>query len=560
MSGYRRNSCANVGHPVAGVGPRNPSSGGPVAGAVRKGQVLLAAGACGCAFLAALPAGYAGDARSGSNSAARSVGAPIAWGPCEPAGPRLQCARIRVPLDWDRPRGRTIQLALIRHLASKPGKRIGSMLINPGGPGDTGVGLVRGGGAELDAWGGGRFNVVSWDPRGTNASTRVRCFRSTRAERRFWEGTSIPIGKAASERYRRKTMALGRRCGEVSGWLLPHISTADTARDLDHLRGLVGDRRLTYVGLSYGTYLGQTYANMFPGRVRAMILDAVVDAVPYSRGFESYIASGVSGADPVFAKLLSLCEEAGPRRCALAGHPRSPAERVDRLFARLRRAPIPAPSARPPGKLTYSELLVSQFNPVRLPGAWPADASNIDAAVRGDGSALATEARTLLAPAGFAGATTSAAVSCADTPAHQRSRSWPQVIGRFSRISRLYGPVLGWWLWAPCASWPVRGQDNYRGPWNATTRNRILVIGTRNDPATAYINAVRVARRLGNAVLLTHDGYGHVSFQDPSACIDRARMAYLVTLNTPPKGTVCSSDRQPYDPEFGSPLTAGQTP
>jgi hypothetical protein len=129
------------------------------------------------------------------------------------------------------------------------------------------------------------------------------------------------------------------------------------------------------------------------------------------------------------------------------------------------------------------------------------------------------------------------------------------VIGRFSRISRLYGPVLGWWLWAPCASWPVRGQDNYRGPWNATTRNRILVIGTRNDPATAYTNAVRVARRLGNAVLLTHAGYGHVSFQDPSACIDRARIAYLVRLNTPPKGTVCNSDREPFDPDFGSPLT-----
>jgi pimeloyl-ACP methyl ester carboxylesterase len=557
MSGDRRRASAEFGHPVAGVGYgySTASSTGSVAGGLRKVQVLLGAVACGSVFLAALPAGHAGDPRPRSPSVASGVGAPIAWGPCEPAGPRLQCARIRVPLDWDRPNGRTIQLALIRHLSSKPGQRIGSMLINPGGPGDTGVGLVRGGGAELDTWGDGRFDVVSWDPRGTNASTHVRCFRSTSAERKFWQGTSIPISKAASERYRRKTVALARRCGEVSGWLLPHISTADTARDLDHIRRLVGDHKLTYVGLSYGTYLGQTYANMFPGRVRAMLLDAVVDAVAYSRGFESYLANGVSGADPVFARLLSLCERAGPQRCALAGHARTPAERVDRLFARLRRAPIPAPSASPPGKLTYSDLLLAQFNPLRLPETWPQVAKNLDAAVRGDGSALATEARTLLTPVGFAGATTSAAVSCADTPAQQGSRRWPRVIGRFSRISRLYGPVLGWWLWAPCASWPVRGQDNYRGPWNATTRNRILVIGTRNDPATAYTNAVRVARRLGNAVLLTHAGYGHVSFQDPSACIDRARIAYLVRLNTPPKGTVCNSDREPFDPDFGSPLT-----
>jgi hypothetical protein len=111
--------------------------------------------------------------------------------------------------------------------------------------------------------------------------------------------------------------------------------------------------------------------------------------------------------------------------------------------------------------------------------------------VRGDGSALATEARKLLTPAAFIGATTSAAISCADAPARTGSRSWPRVIGRLTRISRLYGALRGWWLWAPCASWPVHGQDNYRGLWNATTKNPILLIGIRHDPATAYVNAVR---------------------------------------------------------------------
>jgi hypothetical protein len=112
---------------------------------------------------------------------------------------------------------------------------------------------------------------------------------------------------------------------------------------------------------------------------------------------------------------------------------------------------------------------------------------------------------------------------------------------------RVPGLVVG----APCASWPVRGQDNYRGPWNATTKNPILLIGTRHDPRTPYINAVRSARRLGNAVLLTHDGYGDVSFHDPSACVEQARVAYLVKLVTPPKGTVCRSDKKPFDPGFG---------
>jgi pimeloyl-ACP methyl ester carboxylesterase len=513
-------------------------------------RVLLAATALAAAVFT-LAAGDAVAGGPGSPRAAGAIGAPIAWGECDPPGPDLQCARIRVPLDWDRPNGRTISLALIRHLASKPEERIGTMFINPGGPGDTGVGLVQGLGDDIDKWGGGRFDVVSWDPRGTNASTHVRCFRSKRSEARFWKGASMPTTRAASKRYRRKTAALARRCGKVSGWLLPHISTADTVRDLDHLRVLMGEEKLTYIGLSYGTYLGQTYANMFPDRIRAMMLDGIVDPVPYSKGFEAYLASAVSGADPVFAKLLSLCEDAGPKRCALAGGRRTAPERVNRLFARVKRAPIPAPSARPPGKLTYGDLLVSQFNPLRIPEVWPDDAKDLNAAVRGDGSALATEARKLLTPAGFAGGTTSSAISCADSPAHRSSRSWPRVIGRLNRIDRLYGAFLGWLLWAPCASWPVRGQDAYRGPWNASTPNPILLIGTRHDPATPYINAVRSARRLGNAVLLTHDGYGHVSFHDPSACVDQARVAYLTELITPPPGTVCNADQQPFDPGFG---------
>jgi pimeloyl-ACP methyl ester carboxylesterase len=514
-------------------------------------SMLWRGGVAIVALAAALSAGEAVAAGSGSARSAVAVGGPIHWASCDPPGRRLQCARVRVPLDWEHPNGRTIQLAVIRHLASKPRQRIGSLFINPGGPGDTGLGLVRGLGADIDKWGGGRFNVVSWDPRGTNASTHVRCFASHRSEASFWKGVSVPTTRAASKRYRRKVAELARRCGKVSGWLLPHVSTADTVRDLDYLRRLVGDRKLTYVGLSYGTYLGQTYANMFPGRVRAMLLDGIVDPVPYSKDAEARVASQASGADAVFKQFLSLCQRVGPKRCALAGGRQTAAERVERLFARLKRGPIPAPGASPPGKLTYSDLVVSQYNPLRVPETWPQDAKDLQAAVRGDGSALLTEARQLLTPAAFMGATTSAAISCADAPAHAGLRSWPRVIGRLTREDRLYGPLLGWWLWAPCASWPVRGDDNYRGPWNARTKNPILLIGTKHDPATPYINAVRSARRLGNTVLLTHDGYGHVSFHDPSACIDRARVAYLVKLITPPKGTVCHSNKKPFTPGFG---------
>jgi hypothetical protein len=131
--------------------------------------------------------------------------------------------------------------------------------------------------------------------------------------------------------------------------------------------------------------------------------------------------------------------------------------------------------------------------------------------------------------------------------------AWPQVIARLTRVSQVGGPFVGWSNWAPCASWPARSTDRYTGPWNAFTKHPILVIGTTLDPATPYVNARRVADLLGNAGLLTHDGYGDTSEADPSRCVERATSAYLVNLITPPKGAVCLSDRQPFDPHFGEP-------
>lgn len=501
-------------------------------------------------WAAAAPSGRAALPTPPASARLAATGGRIAWRHC---GRRLQCARIRVPLDWSHPGGRRIELAVARHLASRPGRRIGTLFVSPGGPGESGVDLVTGSGAELDAIGRGRFDVVGWDPRGTNASTPIRCFRSRRALDGFWKGTRIPETAAESRRFQRKSAALARRCGRVSGALLRHVSTADTARDLDHLRRLLGEPRASFLGFSYGTYLDQTYANMFPRRVRAMVLDGVVEPAAYAKGAEARVASSVAPSDAVFGRFESLCEAAGPERCALAS--RGPVKAgIDRLLARLRRGPVPAPSASPAGELTYADLLLALFEPIRNPGEWPRLAAELAAAEGGDGSALEARARAMRSPAAWSGVTTSAAIQCADGPARQPGRAWPRVIGHLEAISHLQGAVQGWWLWAPCASWPVRDRGRYAGPWNAETRNPILVIGTRHDPNTAYANARRVARRLGKAVLLTHDGYGHISFQDPSACLERAEAAYLVGLAVPRRGTVCASNRRPFAPEPGQPL------
>ncbi len=341
----------------------------------------------------------------------------------------------------------------------------------------------------------------------------------------------------------------------MSGWLLPHISTADTARDLDYLRQLVGAQKLTYVGLSYGTYLGQTYANMFPDRVRAMLLDGIVNPVRYSKSAEAREAMFSDAADGVMDRLLALCESAGPERCALAGGERSPAERWKRLVARLKRMPIRAPEANGTQlsrqKLTYGDLLLSQFQPLRAPATWPADAADLNAAAGGNGSALEGAASESVSPAGWSGASTSAAIQCADAPAKRSARAWPQVYKRLKRVGKLQGPLNFAWGWAPCASWPVRGEDTYRGPWNASTPNPILLVNQTHDPNTGYGNAVAAEHVLGNAVLLTQEGYGHLWFQDPSTCVDKAFADYLIHLSTPPPGTVCQSDQEPFDPGFG---------
>ena len=470
------------------------------------------------------------------------AGTRMPWRSC---GARLQCAQVRVPLDWARPRGAKLRLSVVRYLAARPAKPNASLFVNGGGALGS-VGMVRSDGARLAALGRGRFDVVGWALRGgAGARPAVRCFAGRRARERFWRGLSIPSTPAQARAYLPKTAAYARGCGRLSGALLKHLSTTDDARDLDYLRKLLGDRRLTYWGASYGTFLGETYANMFPRRVRAMVLDGVVDPRIVVRGTVARFANTIAAMDGGLRAFESRCQRAGSRRCALAGH--GPvARRVAGLTARLRRSPIPAPNARPAGALSYGDLGAVLFASLAAPSAWPQLAVDLRQAITGDGSALATQARAVLSGTRSAIADSQTAIICADSPARQAPDAWPQVIAGLSQISRWAGPFVGWSNWAPCASWPARSAERYTGPWNRPTKNPLLLIGTTADPGTPYANARRVARLLGNAVLLTQHGYGHTSQADPSRCVQRATGAYLADLTVPRKGTVCRSDRPPF--------------
>ena len=221
--------------------------------------------------------------------------------------------------------------------------------------------------------------------------------------------------------------------------------------------------------------------------------------------------------------------------------------RVAKLFTQARRSPIPAPNANPPGGLTSRDLQLSTFLPLRLPLTWPQFATDLEAAINGDATNLKIAAQAQQTPEGFAEFTTSAAITCADGPARQPVSAWSEVIDHFTAVSMLWGPRNGWGFWAPCASgWPADAPNRYTGPWNATTKTPILLVNARYDPATGYGNAQVAEQRLGNAVLLTMDGWGHPSYQVPSACIDQWRARYLVDLATPPRGTVCQPDHTPF--------------
>jgi pimeloyl-ACP methyl ester carboxylesterase len=475
----------------------------------------------------------------------------IGWKAC---GPQLECARVPVPLDWAHPRGRKIRLAVIRHLASQPERRIGSLFFNPGGPGLSGVDAVIQAGDALDALGQGRFDVVSWDPRGSGRSAPVSCFKNPAARARFWAGQPVPTTRRDERRYLAKTVAFTRRCRARNGALLAHITTAETVRDLDHLRRLVGDRRLTMAAQSGGTIIGQIYANMFPRRVRAMALDSVVDPVAYSKGTVPFMRSSMASVDRVFDEFLMLCQSAGPANCAFAGGV-SAKQRARQVLAQLSRAPLPPAAATPPGELTYGEAVSAIKSGYLLaPSTWRQLGNHLAATAAGDGSALETTARSFADEAFHRLFEPTQAIICADSPASQHANEWSRVMDGLTRVSRIGAPFVGWVIGAPCASWRVRSPDRYTGPWTASTPNPILLIGTRFDPNTPFAGAQHAARLLGNAVLLTHEGYGHVSSSDPSACVDRAASRYLVDLVVPPRGTVCRPDRSPFDPDFGQPL------
>ncbi len=470
-----------------------------------------------------------------SSPALADAGVPaLDWAPCD-GHERFGCATAKVPLDHRDPGGERIRLAVMRHRASKPARRIGTLFFSPGGPAAAKPyfpAVIEGMLPELRE----RFDVISWDPRGLGESTRVRCFDSQAAEDRFFAGVgkpalSFPMGPLETSAWTQRYRDFGRRCEQRSGALMRHVTAAETARDMDLLRRAIGARRVSFMGGSWGTFLGATYANLFPRRVRAMAISAILDPVEWVRRGRAptYLRQRIDrSAGKTLDAFLDLCGRAPVARCAFsAGSAAATRAKFDALLARLDGAP-------PGAGVTYADLVATVVNDLYAVAGWEELAQKLERVwTTGTTDGLAAEA-------GFADLAGAFGINCTDSP-----NPGPAAFARFDPITLARAGAAGrFWLWAtlPCATWPVTAPARYTGPWDRRTAGPVLVLSTTHDPATSYEAAVALSRELARGRLLTIDGYGHGT---QSACADRHLVRFLIRKTLPPRGAHCRGE-QPF--------------
>ena len=461
------------------------------------------------------PAGTATPAAPSSPSPSVGAAPPAPAPTFTPCDEGFQCADVRVPLDYANPAGPGLDIAIVRQPAPDQAHKLGILLVNPGGPGGSGIEAVEGG--VVPAGVANRFDVIGFDPRGVGRSEALACPVGPDTPYDGDPDPADPADEAATDqavnRYVDSCVARHRD-------LLPHVGTRDVARDMDRIREALGQEQLSYLGLSYGTSIGQTYGELFPSRVRAMVLDGVVDlALP---GLDVSQAESFENSLRQFAANCSA-DPSCPVRA-------DPIGVVDRVRARVAAAPIPVPGSTP---LTAGRFEIGVVITLYSTQTWPVLGRALAAADAGDGRAMRN-----LADEYFQGSNSDTynAVSCIDTP-------WPatdaealvSVRASEARVPHFIGNVLVSAL--TCAGWPVP-QDPLTPPTGAGLPP-VLVVGTTNDPATPYRNSVALAARLPGSGLLTHTGDGHTVVGQGVPCVDSAATRYLVDRVLPAPGTTC---------------------
>ncbi|MFG1704815.1 alpha/beta hydrolase [Nonomuraea sp. M3C6] len=435
-----------------------------------------------------------------------------------------------MPLDYAVPDGERLEIAVIRLPAR--GDRIGSLVVNPGGPGSSGVEYARAARVVLSEEVRERFDVVGFDPRGVGASAPVECLSDEQLDA-FVALDATP--DSAKERAALEEGARGfaEGCRNRSGRLLAHLGTVDVARDLDLLRQQLGDQKLTYLGKSYGTFLGAVYADMFADNVRALVLDGALDPALSRLRLNSDQAVGFEEALRGYVRNC-LAEEGCPFRS------RTVDEALGEV-SRLLRGTDGRPLRGDGREVTEALARLGVLAPLYDRNSWPALTETFRRAFRGDGTLLLHNADQLTGRRddGTYSNQTEAnmAVNCVDGAYPANVAAYGKGAAEsFGRAPR-FGPYI-MWSSLPCAYWPASPTFDAR-PLTAEGAAPILVIGTRRDPATPYTWARALAGELESGVLLGYEGDGHTAYLNGSSCVDDAVDRYLLTGAAPADGTIC---------------------
>jgi pimeloyl-ACP methyl ester carboxylesterase len=527
----------------------------------RSGLRLGAAAAMALTMLAltVLAAGCSGGAAAPAQDSAPSTlrgyyAQRLDWKPCDNG---FECARLLVPFDYARPGGRRFSLPVIKLPAAEPSRRVSALVVNPGGPGGSGVQYALGARSEFPSAVLARFDIVSFDPRGVAASgPALACLTGPQLDT-YLATDEMPANAAQLAQVVAQGKLYAARCAQKSAALLPYVGTRNAARDMDVLRAALGESQLSFLGKSYGTYLGAWYAQLFPRRVRALVLDGAVD--PGTPSLQADITQA-EGFQVAFRSFAAWCLAApgcplSPAGPAASGSAASgsgvrgsgvSAGSVNAATARLYALVVRANSAPLANKLGDGQvadgalLLNGVAAALYSKSTWTDLKTGLTQAFAGDGTVLVQLANLLLERnpdgtyANLVDADTS--ISCLDRPWPRSLASWQAAAAAAARAAPLFGAPIVWGS-LPCAYWPVPSEPLAK--IRAAGARPILVVGTLRDPATPYRWARALAADLSSGVLLGWNGDGHTAYGEGSSCVDTIVNDYLIGLSVPRSGMVC---------------------
>lgn len=462
---------------------------------------------------------------------ARFYDQQLTWSNC---GGRFECATLTVPLTYEQPDGETIDIDVVKLPAEDQSKKLGSLVLNPGGPGGSGVEYARAARAVLTGDLIERYDVVGFDPRGVGSSTPIECL-TDRQLNRFLEldpnpeaDEDVAATVAVSQRF-------GPRCERRAPDLTPNIGTPFVARDLDILRQTLGDERLNYLGKSYGTFIGAIYADLFPTRVGKLVLDGAVDPALTTAEVSKGQALGFEQALDRWAQWCSK-----RRDCPIGDDPAAGVQQIADFLQQLETQPIPAETGRP---LTAAQATNGIVGSLYSKDSWEGLEYALDTAFDGDGLGLQSLADWLTErrPNGtFKSNAMQAmyAVNCIDRPDRWSPEETAQQAADWSTEAPVFGAALAWGN-LPCYFWPAPAVDSPR-PIAAAGAPPIVVVGTEYDPATPYQWSVSLADQLDSGVLVSWmGGDGHTAYYSGSRCIDSAVDDFYLEGKVPQDGLEC---------------------